>query len=703
MSQVMNKQLENEPKEISILLTGRVPCQSALLQEQQTFGEDKLSFYDCFSPMKAVFDSADLSIGSLSTAYNYPDDFLCALKDIGFDVLSVGVGGNRESKAASIRESLSEHGIEHLKGGKVGTAVIEVKGLRVGIIDCTFNLAFQDMSILSKTLEQVQALGKEKVDLKICYVHWNFFINSMLAFDERQRAIVKALANMGINYIVGAGPLFVMGYETMKGAWNRRVPVAYSLGNLLYCSSGYDRNTSAVILLKVKKYPNGKVALSDSYLPCYTWTILGDKRRRVQFLNDRQYLYDHTNNIASWRKMHAAYRLGDGIPVCHDFDVNKEESANTPQHLEGMPDAFTRERLSDPTELQKVILDSYRLTDEFRETYGKLLYSDAGYSNTVKAAEHYLRCNYPHILEREDAKDIIIDMIYSKTVLEVTFTEYFGFHFMEKSIQDRIDYISDQSRLNYYLRLNIDVNENHVLDNKFRCYERLKDLYKREILNITGKDQNTLFAEFAQKHDRFIIKPTDGSLGKGIQIITRDDYDDADKLFHSIFTRTGPFVCEELVVSRKYLSDFHPQSVNTIRVFTYNNDGDIRYICAYVRFGMGSNIVDNGGAGGLTAAIDTESGIVESDAINEGGKVYDCHPDSGLRFKGTQIQDWDGLKEVLVEASRRFPTVKIIAWDMAHGEKGWQIIEGNSQGQMWVLQNATGRGMRRNMEELIGW
>ena len=180
-------------------------------------------------------------------------------------------------------------GIAHPEGRKIGTSIIDVKGIRIGIISCTFNDAYKDLNILAEALEKVEELDKQKVDFKICYVSWKFNIYFGLALDERQRGIAKILANMGIDYIVGAGPLFPMKYEIIKGSWNHFTHVAYSLGNLLYCSNNYNRNTSAVINLKITKDNNGKISSSDSYLPCYTWKTLGHHRRRVQFLNNRTY------------------------------------------------------------------------------------------------------------------------------------------------------------------------------------------------------------------------------------------------------------------------------------------------------------------------------------------------------------------------------------------------------------------------------
>ncbi|GEM_PF-655896 len=689
--------------EINILLTGCIPYQESLADEREKYGREVLSYYYSFSPMKQVINNADFTIGSISTEYSYPDDLIRELKTAGFDYLSLGIGEDDDINADTLFNTLNKFGIAHPEGRKIGTSIIDVKGIRIGIISCTFNDAYKDLNILAEALEKVEELDKQKVDFKICYVSWKFNIYFGLALDERQRGIAKILANMGIDYIVGAGPLFPMKYEIIKGSWNHFTHVAYSLGNLLYCSNNYNRNTSAVINLKITKDNNGKISSSDSYLPCYTWKTLGHHRRRVQFLNNRTYTKKGTNTFIEWRKLFVSSRLGDGIHLCHEFDVNENNSEQNSDSDNVLQDDYYLERINESSCLQNKMLDSYRLTEEFRKLYGEMLYSNERYNSIIKGAEHFIRINYPEVLKRDDAKDIIIDMIYTRDVLGFSNRDYFAFHFEDKSIIERLEYVSDAFKINYYRRLNTDTDENYQLNHKWTCYERLKDLYKREIIYIDDKEQYSLFVDFAQKYDKFITKPVFNDQGRGIRIYDRNDYGDLKDLFDKIFTRIGPFVCEELIKARKYIADIHPQSCNTVRLYTYNDNGEIKFVVGLLKAGTGGAVVDNANYGGIVAAINIESGVVECDAADEFANTFKRHPDTGITFNGFKIEDWDLLKGIIAEAAKRFPTVKFIGWDAAHGEDGWQIIEGNPQGMMWVYQLSTGKGMRKELEDIIGW
>ena len=155
--------------EIKILLTGRIPCQELLVEEKQKYGEDKLSYYDCFNLMKPVIDEADITIGALSTASAYPEDFIEALKRAGFDVFALGTDRDDKKRAKTICKTLDKHGIMHSEGRTVRVATIEKKGIKLGILDCTFNDAYEDLGIMSEVFDEVKKMERDHVDLKLCY------------------------------------------------------------------------------------------------------------------------------------------------------------------------------------------------------------------------------------------------------------------------------------------------------------------------------------------------------------------------------------------------------------------------------------------------------------------------------------------------------------------------------------------------------
>lgn len=76
--------------------------------------------------------------------------------------------------------------------------------------------------------------------------------------------------------------------------------------------------------------------------------------------------------------------------------------------------------------------------------------------------------------------------------------------------------------------------------------------------------------------------------------------------------------------------------------------------------------------------IDTKTGVLSSDGVEEHGIRFETHPDSGIRFKGYQLPKWDKMISMCIETSSMVPEVRWIGWDMAYTDKGWITVEGNA-------------------------
>lgn len=138
------------------------------------------------------------------------------------------------------------------------------------------------------------------------------------------------------------------------------------------------------------------------------------------------------------------------------------------------------------------------------------------------------------------------------------------------------------------------------------------------------------------------------------------------------------------------MAQFHPSSLNTIRVATVKFDDGVEVIEAFFRTGRGGNIVDNAGAGGVFGTIDIETGII--DAVgDEYGNLYEVHPDSGLPIKGFAIPRWEEAKAMAIELADIVKGNRYSGWDLALTENGWIMIEGNARGQfVWQMPRQKG-------------
>lgn len=236
----------------------------------------------------------------------------------------------------------------------------------------------------------------------------------------------------------------------------------------------------------------------------------------------------------------------------------------------------------------------------------------------------------------------------------------------------------------------------------------LTPYFKRDMCILQGDEQKEEFFEFCRRHPRFIIKPAGGGVGKRVEIVDREDYKSLEELFTALRAKgkpSSPVLCDELVVCEDSIRAIHPQSVNSVRIFTYlKTNGEVTVVSTLLNAGVGDAVADNAVANNVVAAIDIETGVVYTDAADESNHVFPAHPDTGFVFKGFRMPRWEELKKMVLEIAPAFPGIPLIAWDVALSkDRGWQVIEANSCGAFNVIQIATKTGFRKRLNAAIEW
>jgi hypothetical protein len=77
------------------------------------------------------------------------------------------------------------------------------------------------------------------------------------------------------------------------------------------------------------------------------------------------------------------------------------------------------------------------------------------------------------------------------------------------------------------------------------------------------------------------------------------------------------------------------------------------------------------------------------------------HPDSRLPISGLRIPEIDEIRRLAIQAARRLPEVQSIGWDIALGENGPCLIEGNDRWSHQLLQATLGKGCR-HLADAVG-
>lgn len=306
----------------------------------------------------------------------------------------------------------------------------------------------------------------------------------------------------------------------------------------------------------------------------------------------------------------------------------------------------------------------------------------------------------PAYQERSDLEELRINILFYRYAYGFLPEEYLSFGLEKKSIEEAKEYISDIERIKMDCRMS-DMADSKIYKNKMRTYQCFKEYYKREAILLSKERDKKKLIDFSKDHTSFIVKEPFESCGRGIDFIDISEGNQSIDDFYSDLISSGSAIVEELISQSDSLSQLNNTSVNTVRCITfYTRSGVIIPYC-FIKIGRKGSRVDNGGAGGILAGIDSESGKIVTNGFTEYGEEYVVHPDSEIAFQGYQLPDWVEMKKICTELAKMTPSVKYIGWDLAHTNDGWVIVEGNNCSQLIGPQIVWQRGIKSEILDLM--
>lgn len=279
--------------------------------------------------------------------------------------------------------------------------------------------------------------------------------------------------------------------------------------------------------------------------------------------------------------------------------------------------------------------------------------------------------------------------------------EYFLFGFRGQNHEYRNSFVTDLVKDNTLLNVIGGKVFFSELKDKYNFYKLTSKYFNRDVMFVNPKEGDLQsFKLFAQKHPVLFVKENASSLGRGVSSHHVASEKEAEDLYNSLKESGGDWMIEEKIVQVPEMAQWNESSVNTVRLPSILNNGEWTPIGPFLRTGRKGAVVDNAGAGGVFAVINPETGVVITDGIDEDGKYYAQHPDSGIAYKGWQVPHWKELLSLAEEIQRSIPQHKYVGWDFALTDKGWTLIEGN-WGQL-VSQYNDHIGLKWQFFDLLG-
>ena len=160
---------------------------------------------------------------------------------------------------------------------------------------------------------------------------------------------------------------------------------------------------------------------------------------------------------------------------------------------------------------------------------------------------------------------------------------------------------------------------------------------------------------------------------------------------------TQGLVVEEYLEQHEVLRAFNPSSVNTLRIWLKQKEGEVTLLGVIARIGRRGAVVDNAGQGGFIVQVDPCTGVL-GDVLTTGIiQVRSTqHPDSGLRLSGQQLPFWPECVALAKRSLLVFPHARFTGLDMAISPIGPVIIELNLE-----PDKVTARNFRAPLADLL--
>lgn len=291
------------------------------------------------------------------------------------------------------------------------------------------------------------------------------------------------------------------------------------------------------------------------------------------------------------------------------------------------------------------------------------------------------------------------DMIECTLKYGLSFHEYYYYGLWEKNAAQRSEYAS-MGYMYEFQKIFNPISTRSVLADKNKFNIAYAEFLHRKVINPMLASK-TIIHEFLEGQEKVVLKKSNGSQGKDVEIIkVKDMSSDALKQYAELKQYD---ILEEFVCQHDDMQKLSPNSLNTVRFITFlKQSGEVVVIGSSLRMGIDKQ-TDNLSSGGITCKIDTESGVIASKgcSFDITQPLYDVHPVSGITLEGFKIPYWNEVRSMCFKAASKYNDNRCIGWDVAITNNGPLLIEGNHDWGARVWQMPAAKGMKTILDEFL--
>ncbi|MDL2264896.1 hypothetical protein LJC57_05735 [Parabacteroides sp. OttesenSCG-928-G07] len=295
-----------------------------------------------------------------------------------------------------------------------------------------------------------------------------------------------------------------------------------------------------------------------------------------------------------------------------------------------------------------------------------------------------------------------LDMLYSSLKFNISFMDYFCFHFWNKNSSERDKWAGTGFMYEYQKMMNPKPHRS-ILENKSLFLQQYKNSinHKWFSLDMLIKDRSLLTELLSHHSGKIVLKNAKGQCGKETEVIETKGLT-AENLIEYM-SQNNFDLAEEYIIQHKDLMNLSPSGLNTVRVITQITEkNDVIIIASRLRISVNSH-VDNMAAGNMAAPIDTNTGIVNGKGVYSDitKKEETFHPITQIAIEGFQIPYWNEVLDKVKQMALLYPKNRSVGWDIAITEEGIDCIEGNHNWCKLLWQLPVNKGLKSELLDFL--
>ena len=228
-----------------------------------------------------------------------------------------------------------------------------------------------------------------------------------------------------------------------------------------------------------------------------------------------------------------------------------------------------------------------------------------------------------------------------------------------------------------YIRLiqqRMDFDTHLLFKNKSEFNKSYKDFVCRDWCVINKETSLEFIYNFIDAHKGdAIVKAMDEMQGNGIYKVSRTSVSKIENLMLDL--KSGKeFLLEEVIENIEEIKNINPSTLNTI------------ILSVVLRVGGANADVDNWAAGGVVYLVDKKDGIIKGEGLDKKGNFFVYHPSTNVKVSGFEVPNFNKLISWVKNLAIKNNKAKLVGWDIAVTNSGFELIEGNFAADEHLIQ-----------------